>query len=138
LAPLELANHDTLIHVNDPVWHFTRAGKKVIFKSHRAVFSSNTYLVLQKGAIRGMGIALVPVRSVYQDIQAGSLLPLLPQYTVPDRPLYVAYAPSRQLLRKVRIFVDFIAEWFKEHPITVRFSEPPACWVFAVQQDFVR
>jgi DNA-binding transcriptional LysR family regulator len=117
LAPLELANHDTLIHVNDPVWHFTRAGKKVIFKSHRAVFSSNTYLVLQKGAIRGMGIALVPVRSVYQDIQAGSLLPLLPQYTVPDRPLYVAYAPSRQLLRKVRIFVDFIAEWFKEHPM---------------------
>jgi len=117
LAPLELANHDTLIHVNDPVWHFTRAGKKVIFKSHRAVFSSNTYLVLQKAAIRGMGITLVPVRAVYQDIQAGSLLPLLPQYTVPDRPLYVAYAPSRQLLRKVRIFVDFIAEWFKEHPM---------------------
>ena len=38
-SPLELANHHTLIHVNDPVWHFTRAGKKVIFKSHRVVFS---------------------------------------------------------------------------------------------------
>ena len=67
------AKHDTLIHVNDPVWHFTRAGKKVIFKSHRVVFSSDTYLVLQKAAIRGMGIALLPVRSVYQDIHAGTL-----------------------------------------------------------------
>ena len=116
-SPLELAEHHTLIHVNDPVWHFTRAGKKVIFKSHRVVFSSNTYLVLQKATIRGMGIALLPVRSVYQDIHAGALLPVLPQYAVPERPLYAAYAPSRQLVRKVRVFVDFIADWFKQHPM---------------------
>jgi DNA-binding transcriptional LysR family regulator len=116
-SPLELADHHTLIHVNDPVWHFTRGGKKVVFKSHRVVFSSNTYLVLQKATIRGMGIALLPVRSVYQDIHAGSLLPVLLQYAVPERPLYAAYAPSRQLVRKVRVFVDFIADWFKQHPM---------------------
>jgi DNA-binding transcriptional LysR family regulator len=116
-TPLELANHDTLIHVNDPVWHFTRAGKKVNFKSHHVVFSSNTYLVLQKASVRNMGIALLPVRSVYQDIQAGSLVQVLSQYAVPQRPLYAAYAPSRQLVRKVRVFVDFIANWFKEHPM---------------------
>jgi DNA-binding transcriptional LysR family regulator len=116
-APLDLANHDTLIHVNDPVWHFTRAGKKVIFKPHRVVFSSNTYLVLQKAAIRGMGVALLPVRSVYQDIHAGTLRPVLQAYSVPERPLYAAYAPSRQMVRKVRVFVDFIAEWFRAHPM---------------------
>jgi DNA-binding transcriptional LysR family regulator len=119
-APQELTNHDSLIHVNDPVWHFTRAGKKVVFKSHRIVFSSNTYLVLQKAAIRGMGIALLPMRSVYQEIQNGSLQPVLPQFIVPERPLYAAYAPSRPLIRKVRVFVDFIAEWFKAHPILDR------------------
>ena len=75
-TPLDLANHHTLIHVNDPVWHFTRSGKKVIFKSHRVVFSSNTYLVLEKATIRGMGIAMLPVRSVYRDIQAGVLRPV--------------------------------------------------------------
>jgi len=116
-VPLDLANHNSLIHVNDPVWHFTRAGKKVIFKSHRVVFSSNTYLVLQKASIRSMGIALLPVRSVYQEIQAGSLVRVLPQYSVPQRPLYAAYAPSRQLVRKIRVFVDFIANWFMEHPM---------------------
>jgi len=116
-TPLDLAHHDTLVHVNEPVWHFTRAGKKVIFKSQRVVFSSNTYLVLQKAAIRGMGIALLPVRSVYQDIRAGTLRPVLQDYALPERPLYAAYAPSRQLLRKIRVFVDFIAEWFTAHPM---------------------
>jgi DNA-binding transcriptional LysR family regulator len=116
-TPLDLANHDSLIHVNDPVWHFAGASKKVVFKSHRIVFSSNTYLVLQKAAIRGMGIALLPMRSVYHEIQDGSLVPVLSHYAVPDRPLYAAYAPSRPLIRKVRVFVDFIAEWFRAHPI---------------------
>jgi len=116
-TPLELANLDALVHVNDPVWHFTRAGKKINYKPQQVAFSSNTYLVLQKAAIRGMGIALLPVRSVYQDIQAGNLEVILPNYTVPDRPLYAAYAPSRHLVRKVRVFVDFIADWFKQHPM---------------------
>jgi DNA-binding transcriptional LysR family regulator len=116
-APPDLANHDTLVHLNEPVWHFTRSGKKVIFKPHRVVFSSNTYLVLQKATMRAMGIALLPVRSVYRDIQSGQLVPILSEYSVPQRPLYAAYAPNRQLVRKVRVFVDFIAEWFKEHPM---------------------
>jgi DNA-binding transcriptional LysR family regulator len=116
-TPLDLANFDALVHVNDPVWHFLRGGKKVNYKPQRVVFSSNTYLVLQKAAIRGMGIALLPVRSVYQDIRDGNLEIVLPDYSIPDRPLYAAYAPSRQLVRKVRVFVDFIAEWFKQHPM---------------------
>jgi DNA-binding transcriptional LysR family regulator len=119
-VPLDLANHDTMIHVNDPVWHFMRNSRRIIFKPQRIVFSSNTYLVLQKAAISGMGVALLPVRSVYQDIHAGVLLPLLQQYSVPERPLYAAYAPSRHLVRKVRVFVDFIAAWFKEHPMLAK------------------
>ena len=116
-TPHDLTNHDTLVHVNDPVWHFSKGGRKVLFKPHRVVFSSNTYLVLQKAAIRGMGVALLPVRSVYQEVMAGTLVPVLPDHLVPERPLYAAYAPSRQLVRKVRVFVDFIAAWFKEHPM---------------------
>jgi DNA-binding transcriptional LysR family regulator len=116
-VPTDLAGHDTLVHVNEPVWHFMRAGKKVVYKPQHVVFSSNTFLVLQKAAIRGMGIALLPVRSVYRDIQSGALRPVLLDYAAPVRPLYAAYAPSRQQVRKIRVFVDFIAGWFKEHPV---------------------
>lgn len=105
------------MHINDPVWHFSKAGKKVIFKPRHVVFSSNTYVVLQKAANRAMGLALLPVRSVYQDIQVGTLVPVLADYLVPERPLYAAFAPNRQLVRKIRVFVDFIAVWFKDHPM---------------------
>jgi DNA-binding transcriptional LysR family regulator len=132
-TPVELSSLDALVHVNDPVWHFTNERKKVNYKPQQVAFSSNTYLVLQKAAIRGMGIALLPVRSVYQDIQAGKLEVVLPRYTVPDRPLYAAYAPSRQLVRKVRVFVDFIAEWFKQHPI-LRTSTPPRSSAASVER----
>jgi DNA-binding transcriptional LysR family regulator len=124
-TPLDLSEMDALIHVNDPVWHFIRGGKKINHKPQRVAFSSNTYLVLQKAAIRGMGIALLPVRSVYQDIRAGNLEIVLPAYAVPDRPLYAAYAPSRHLVRKVRVFVDFIADWFKQHPMLPQRLQQP-------------
>jgi DNA-binding transcriptional LysR family regulator len=116
-SPAELAGLSALVHVNDPVWHFTRGGKKMNYKPQQVAFSSNTYLVLQKAAIRGMGIALLPMRSIYHDLQAGNLEVVLPQYALPERPLYAAYAPSKHLVRKVRVFVDFIAEWFKQHPM---------------------
>jgi DNA-binding transcriptional LysR family regulator len=122
-SPADLSAHDSLIHVNDPVWHFACDGKKSLFKAHHVVFSSNTFLVLQKAAMRGMGIALLPLRSVYREVQDGLLVPVLPQYRVPERPLYAAFAPSRPLLRKVRVFVDFIADWFSAHPLPAKTTD---------------
>jgi DNA-binding transcriptional LysR family regulator len=115
--PPGLMHHDCLIHVNDPVWHFLKHRKKFHYKTQHVVFSSNTYLVLQKAASRGMGVALLPLRSIYNEIRSGKLVQMLPEYSVPDRPLYAAYAPGKQVVQKVRVFVDFIAEWFKQHPL---------------------
>jgi DNA-binding transcriptional LysR family regulator len=115
-TPADLAKHDCLLHVNDPIWHFVDGRTKHNYKPHKVAFSSNTYLVLQKAAIRNMGVALLPVRSVYPEIKSGQLEVVLQGFNVPERPLYAIYAPGRQLVRKVRVFVDFIAEWFKQHP----------------------
>jgi hypothetical protein len=42
---------------------------------------------------------------------------VLPEYTVPSRPLYVIYPPGLQSVRKLRVFLDYIAEWFRRFPI---------------------
>ena len=115
-SPHDLAQHNCLLHVQDSVWHFAHAGSKESFRPHNVAFSSNTYLVLQKAAIHGMGLALLPVRSVYPDVESGALQVVLPEFSIPERPLYAAYAPGRQLVRKVKVFVEFIADWFKKHP----------------------
>jgi DNA-binding transcriptional LysR family regulator len=116
-SPADLAHHDCLVHTNDPIWHIASTAKEQNFKPQNVVFSSNTYMVLQKAAIQGMGVSLVPLRSIVNELHAGKLQILLPDWPAPDRPLYAAYAPGKHTVRKVRSFVDFIAEWFRQHPI---------------------
>jgi DNA-binding transcriptional LysR family regulator len=115
-SPTDLTQHDCLVHLSDPVWHFMRGQARHSYKPQQIVFSSNTYLVLQKAAIRGMGLAMLPFRSIYPQVKAGHLQVVLPHFPTPERPLYAVYAPGRQVIRKVSIFVDFIAEWFNQHP----------------------
>jgi len=113
----DLARHDCLVHTKDAVWHFTKGARGEHYKPQNVAFSSNTYLVLRKAAIRGMGIALLPLCSIYNEVRSGSLQSLLPGYQVPDRPLYAAYSPGHHTARKVRCFIDFMADWFKKYPI---------------------
>ncbi|KOU58972.1 hypothetical protein ADK57_35430 [Streptomyces sp. MMG1533] len=60
------------------------------------VFSSNSYIALQKAAVQGRGIALLPQRSAYEDLVSGALRVQLSQVPVPDRPLYAIYGPGRK------------------------------------------
>ena len=115
--PAQLALHNTLVHTNDPIWHISCNAKEQHFKPHNVVFSSNTYMVLQKAAIQGMGVALVPLRSIVNEVRSGKLQLVMRDWPAPDRPLYAAYAPGTHTVRKVRLFVDFIADWFRKHLI---------------------
>jgi DNA-binding transcriptional LysR family regulator len=115
--PRDLAGHNCLVHPNDPVWHFKVGTKTHHHKVEHATFNANTYLVLQKAALRGLGVALLPLRITYDDIVEGRLEVLLPDFPVPERPLFAVYPPGRQTVRKVKVFLDFIQEWFKQHPM---------------------
>lgn len=115
--PSELTQHSCLVHTNDLVWHFEHGERTYHFKPDPATFTSNTYLILQKAAMRGMGIALLPLRSAASDVLDGRLQILLPNSPVPSRPLYAAYSPGKQTVKKVRLFIDFIADWFRTHPM---------------------
>ncbi len=117
LEPIDLAAHNCLVHRNDPVWHFQRDGRTQHYKVPTGGFSSNTYLVLNKAVLEGLGIALLPLRPIFDEIRRGRLAVVLPEYEVPSRPLYVVYPPGLQSVRKFRVFIDYIAEWFRRFPI---------------------
>jgi hypothetical protein len=42
---------------------------------------------------------------------------VLPEIEVPDRALYAIYAPGNHTLARVRLFLDFVADWFRLHPM---------------------
>jgi DNA-binding transcriptional LysR family regulator len=116
--PAELATRDCLVNTNDPVWHLARDGQKINVKAMNVVYSSNSYLTLQKVAIRGRGIGLLPLRTIGEDVAERRLERVLPDYDVPARSLYAIYSPGGQRVQKVKVFLDYVATWFRKNPMT--------------------
>lgn len=115
--PNELAEHDCLVHHNDPVWRIGMGHGSTLHKIRRIAFLSNSYIALEKAAVHGRGIALLPMRSVADHITDGSLQVLLPQIPIPQRSLYAIYSPGAHAPIKVQVFLDFLSQWFAANPM---------------------
>ncbi|MFJ9541409.1 LysR family transcriptional regulator [Streptomyces sp. NPDC101225] len=115
--PNDLAARDCLVHVNEPVWRLGLGAASTLHKIRNVAFSSNSYIALQKAAVQGRGIALIPQRSAYNDLISGALQVQLPHVAVPDRPLYAVYGPGRSVPRKITTLLEFLTQWFKDNPI---------------------
>jgi DNA-binding transcriptional LysR family regulator len=116
-SPNDLAAHDCLVHVNDPVWRIGHGRASTLHKIRNVAFQSNSYIALQKAAVHGRGVALIPHRPAYDDLMSGALRVLLPELAVPDRSLYAIYGPAQSTPRKIKVFLDFLTTWFAGHPI---------------------
>ncbi len=114
-TPADLTKHLCLAHVNldpnDRAWRL-HSSDHVISVKISGTFSSNSALVLRKAALAGLGIGYLPLYCIEDDLKSGALLKLLPNYSPPQRPIYVVYPPTRRVPERVRTFVDFLADWF--------------------------
>ena len=72
--------------------------------------------MLRTTAIAGGGIILLPTFIIGDDLRAGKLVRLLPDYRPPEQGLHALYPPGRHLLAKVRSFVDFLVARFGGEP----------------------
>ncbi|MEJ2767405.1 LysR family transcriptional regulator [Mycetohabitans sp. B46] len=74
---------------------------------------ANDIEALRAAAIAGAGIAYLGTDCVHDDLENGTLVPLLLEHVGPrELPIFVVYPSRRHLSAKVRSFVDFIAERF--------------------------
>ncbi|WP_019927647.1 LysR family transcriptional regulator [Nocardia sp. BMG111209] len=115
--PNELNDHDCVVHENAPVWRIGKGHTSTLHKIRNVVFTSNSYIAIQKAAVHGRGIALIPHRPAVEDLESGALEILLPELPVPERSLYAIYGPAAQAPRKVEVFLEFLTTWFSENPI---------------------
>jgi DNA-binding transcriptional LysR family regulator len=72
--------------------------------------------VLRTAALAGAGITFLPNFIVGADLQAATLVSLLPEYVPEDAGIYAVYPHSRHLSPKVRAFIDFLIEHFGPRP----------------------
>lgn len=112
--PGELAAHNCLVHLRttpDRTWRLRGAQGEAAVKVGGS-FAANSSLALRSGALRGLGIALLPSYCVSGDLAAGRLVKVLPEFQVEPRPVFLLYPNRRHLPAKVRLLIDFLVDRF--------------------------
>ena len=110
-APEELAGLPAIVNAVYPdreVWHLTRAGETRAV-AVRPIAVTGCPEVLEQLARAGVGIGQFGAYQVEDDLRAGRLVQLLPDWCVADVPVLAVYPDNRQIAEKVRAFVDFLA-----------------------------
>lgn len=74
----------------------------------------NSPEVARRAALASLGMTLVPEFSIEDELKSGALVSLLKEHIPSGGGIYAVYPHRRHVPGKVRVFVDFLAEWFKE------------------------
>jgi DNA-binding transcriptional LysR family regulator len=119
-APREATSlrvHDLLAHVDTARQALelrTPSGiERIEFEPALAASSS---VLVREAALAHMGIAVIPESLVSDDIAEGRLIVVLPDCEVegPQRQMAILYSGRRHLSAKVRSFIEFAVEHFRE------------------------
>ena len=126
-TPEDLAKHSCLV-VSDFTanWEYkTRDGRSTSVRV-QGRYACDNWEVLRQWALAGLGIALKSTWDVYRQLEDGSLVVLLPEYTFhSDVAIYAVYPHRRFLPAKTRVFIEFLAESFGPDPFWDRTMPRP-------------
>jgi DNA-binding transcriptional LysR family regulator len=124
--PDDLFQHQCLPFALQPAdaWYFLHLDDPAVeplevkIGAHLRVNDSEALL---GAALAGLGIALLPTWLVGEDIRAGRLVTLLPEWEArislgPERAIWGVYPPKKIVSPKVRAFLAFLAQRFGNPP----------------------
>ncbi len=116
VKPVDLGAHHCLTGgpARETTWRFEkeRDVTEVVVTGRFTVNSSES---LRCGVLDGVGIAVLPTFAIADDIRAGRVTVVLPQYQVQGpfgNSVHAIYSPSKFVAPKMRVFVDFLIASF--------------------------
>ncbi|MEO9615904.1 MAG: LysR family transcriptional regulator [Nitratireductor sp.] len=74
----------------------------------------NSPLAARAAALAGLGFAILPDFIAAPEIEAGRLMTLFDDRMPTDAGIFAVYPHRRYLPAKVRVFVDFLVQWFRD------------------------
>ncbi|MFA3789969.1 LysR family transcriptional regulator [Aliiglaciecola sp. SL4] len=80
---------------------------------HTPRYVTTDMIALRNAALKGVGIAQLPLLMVADHLKAGSLAPLLADWQPKKDIIHLVYPSRRGLLPAVRALVDFIADYYQ-------------------------
>jgi DNA-binding transcriptional LysR family regulator len=120
LRPEDLGRHDCLTytysvrsewHSAQAIWRLTGPDGAISVPLSSRLQSDNAE-GLRRAALAGMGIVMLPQTMLSEDVAAGRLVRLLPDYAPPVRPMNLLYLRDRHMSSKLRSFIDFVIARF--------------------------
>ncbi|QWW72566.1 LysR family transcriptional regulator [Rhizobium sp. WYJ-E13] len=110
--PRELGSHQCLAMATTPRWILNKAGKTEIVKP-ASRYRMNSIAMIRRLAVLGEGLAFVPERIVAEELMAGTLMPVLPDWIGEPGLVYVVTA-TRLLPAKTQKFIEFLREGLRD------------------------
>ncbi len=113
----DLARHNCLTHsyFGRSLWHFEVEGESVSVPVQGNI-SANEAMTLQRAALAGAGIAMLPTYQAAPALHSGELLRLLPQAKPRELNLNAVYTSRKHMPATLRSMLDFLAERFTAEP----------------------
>ena len=118
-VPDDLRDHNVIAYQYQESatdWHFLGPDKKQITVPVSGSIQMNNSLALREALLGGVGITRTPTFVVGDDVAAGRLITLLPNYEILEVSIYLVYPQRRHLSPKIRAFVDFLAARISSEP----------------------
>lgn len=114
--PEDLEKHHCVNLVGLENWTFeTPKGDKVIKTNNR--FRTDNGEAARDAAVQGLGVTLTSTWCSYEHLRSGKLVQVLKKYPlVSNVDLWAVYPSSRLLAPKVRVFIDYLVEYYSKNP----------------------
>ncbi len=109
----DLSDHDCLVfaHAGDhTTWRLSGPDGEDAEVQVAGRFRGNTAQALRKATLAGLGIALLPSTMTRRELQAGLLVPVLPNYHRAGHGVNVVYPSRRHLPLAVSAFIDLVID----------------------------
>jgi len=119
-APADLARHECILlsgsQGRQDTWRLRdRQGQETMVHVQGRL-DTNFGEVIRDAAVAGLGIALHSTWHVCEDLHAGRLQVVLPDYAIAESGIHAVMPQRRMVPPRVRALVDFLASEFGENP----------------------
>ncbi|RST85537.1 LysR family transcriptional regulator [Aquibium carbonis] len=116
-SPQQLASRPCIIDTNGrwlANWPFKGDGGEMLSVAVSGPIEVNSPLAARAAAVSGLGFSILPDFIAAPEIETGNLVALMDERMYSGGGIFAVYPHRRYLPAKVRVFVDFLVQWFRD------------------------
>jgi DNA-binding transcriptional LysR family regulator len=120
-TPQQLASRPCIVDTNGrwlSNWPFKGDGGEMLSVAVSGPIEVNSPLAARAAAVSGLGFSILPDFIAAPEIEAGNLVAMMDERMYSGGGIFAVYPHRRYLPAKVRVFVDFLVQWFRDRGST--------------------